>query len=232
MNNRVALIFLVAIALLPTAVPMVFAQDLEVEVPSEAICTVCARRGAVHGPEAVAAWRQHEGVLYTFCSVPCGEAFDQMPEGYSEPELPRPAPSVALLDLAGEPIDLVAKGARATLVDFWATWCTPCLEMMPTLSRLHQERADEGFRVVGISIDEDREKLEKFLKKRAPEYPVVHDGGDDPAWWAFRVPAVPATFLLDADGQIVDQWDVDFTEEKLLRALALLSETVDADAKE
>lgn len=219
MINRTTLFCLLAAGILASLAPMTFAQEVEAERPDKAICTVCTRRGATHGAESVAAWRQFEDADYAFCSEPCAEAFDQMPEGYAAPKLPRPAPSAVLTDLEGEPFDLVTEGSRATLVDFWATWCKPCLETMPALSRLFEERADEGVRVVGISIDEDRSKLDSFLRKKAPAYPVVHDDGEDPAWWAYRVPAIPSAFLIDATGQIVAQWGADLTEEAVRQAV-------------
>lgn len=191
------------------------AEETPPEIPEKGLCTVCSRRGSEHGVEKVADWRQYEGNLYLFCSEGCGEAFDQMPEGYAIPVLPRPAPPVQLLDLEGNPVALT--GDRPTLVDFWATWCKPCLEMMPTLSALH---AEGEVRVVGISIDEERGTLDRFLRKKAPDYPVVHDGGDDPAWWAFRVPAIPAAFLLDTEGRIIAQWGGAFSEDDLRQALA------------
>jgi len=194
---------------------LVFAEESAPEVPEKGICTVCARRGATHGEEDVVAWRQSRAAVYTFCSEPCGEAFDQMPEGYATPILPRPAPEVSLVDADGNALGPIAS-AGPTLIDFWATWCKPCLEMMPTLSRLHEEGR---VRVIGVSIDEDAGALRKFLRRKAPSYPVAHDTGDDPAWWAYRVPAIPAAFLLDGEGQVVAQWGADFTEEALLEAL-------------
>ena len=77
---------------------------------------------------------------------------------------------------------------------------------MPELEQLSREFADDGLRVVGVSIDQDLEDLERFLQRRPVGYAIVHDGGDDPAWWNFRVPAIPAAFLLDGEGAIVAQW--------------------------
>lgn len=178
-----------------------------VELPDEAPCTVCTRRGATHGAEKVVAHRVHEDELYTFCSDPCAEAFDQMPGGYAEPVLPRPAPQATLRTLENEPLEFAPEGTRAVLVDFWATWCQPCLVAMPELEALYEEHADNGLRVLGISIDEDSKALRRFLAKRAPNYPVAHDDDEEaPAWWAWQVPAIPALFLVDGEGQVVAQW--------------------------
>jgi peroxiredoxin len=77
---------------------------------------------------------------------------------------------------------------------------------MPDLSRLYTEHADEGLRIIGVSIDEDRKALQRFLRKQAPSYPVAHDDGEAAAWMEWKVPAIPALFLLDGEGQIVAQW--------------------------
>ena len=143
--------------------------------------------------------------MYGFCSEDCAAAFDRMPAGYAEPVLPRAAPQFAWSTVAGE--EIAPGTAPALLVDFWATWCAPCLETIPELERLERDFAAAGLRVVGVSIDEDRATLDAWLERRPVSYAVVHDGGDDPAWWQFRVPAIPAAYLLDGEGRIVAQWN-------------------------
>ena len=190
--------------------------------PLEGECVVCVRRGGGHGVEEFVAWRTHEGKTYGFCNAACGEAFDQMPLGYADPLLPRPAPGfrwTTLDDTAIEP-----NSQTALFVDFWATWCKPCLEAVPELEQLADDYADRGVRVVGVSIDEELSTLDRFLERRPIDYAIVHDGGDDPAWWQFQVPAIPAAFLLDGEGNVVAQWsgeiDVDAVREAIEAALA------------
>lgn len=188
----------------------------------EGECTVCARRGAAHGNEPFVAWRAHGSAHYGFCSEPCADSFDQMPEGYVAPVLPRPGPDFEWETVTGESIS--PTGQTLLLVDFWATWCAPCIKTMPALEQIASEFATEGVRVVGVSIDEDRGVLDSFLKRRPLQYAVVHDGGDDPAWWQFRVPAIPAAFLLGPEGRIIAQWsgeiEVDSLRETVRELLA------------
>ena len=167
----------------------------------------CEARGATHGEEDVVAWREHEGEWYTFCSKPCAEAFDSFPAAYVEHPLPRPAPSARVVTLEGEEVDLGDLRGELTLVDFWATWCKPCVKAMPELGELHEEWGDEGLAVLGVSIDQDAgEVVPKFLEKKKVRYPVALDTTDRPAWHAFHVAAIPAMFLIDAEGNIVDEW--------------------------
>lgn len=193
------------------------------ELPREGECTVCARRGAGHGAESFVDWREHAGEHYGFCSEACGQAFDEMPAGYAEPVLPRPGPEFRWSALEGEVVEFT--GQSALLVDFWATWCAPCIRSIPEFERLSRDFAGDGLRVVGVSIDEKLDELESFLERRPIEYAVVHDGGDDPAWWKFRVPAIPAVFLLDDRGRIVAQWSGEVDARDVRNAVEALIES-------
>jgi thiol-disulfide isomerase/thioredoxin len=185
--------------------PAAVASDWPETLPREGECTVCSFRGGEHGVERYVDWREHDGGHYGFCSEPCAEAFDQMPSGYVPAGFPRLAPEFSWTALDGS--EIRPAGQSALLIDFWATWCAPCIAAMPDLESLVREFAPDGLRVVGISIDEQREDLESFLERRPVSYPLVHDGGDDPAWWQFRVPAIPAAYLLNGEGEIVAQWN-------------------------
>ena len=132
-----------------------------------------------------------------------------IPLAYTPPVFPRPVPEFAVHNLDGQTADLSSYRGKVVLIDFWATWCKPCEQMMPELQRLHSKYAEQGFAVLGISIDEGkkaRKKIEKFLSKKDIAYPIKHDISDEPAWAAFHVPAIPATYLVDQQGQIVAQW--------------------------
>lgn len=178
------------------------------EAPKVAHCPVCAIMHGESEEEPVQATRSYEGKIYGFCSAKCAEEFDADPIAFLPPVLPRPAPSLALTTLGGDSLDWDALEDKVVLVDFWATWCKPCHKAMPELQALHDEYADRGFAVVGVSIDEadDRRKVEKFLAEKKIRYPIAIDSSEDPAWARYRVKAVPAAFLVDARGQIVAQW--------------------------
>lgn len=106
----------------------------------------------------------------------------------------------------------VLSSSMPVLVDFWATWCKPCVKMMPRLQELHAAWVDSGFVVLGVSIDETDEsddraaKVATFTAKHGIRYPVCVDSGETPAWSTYRVKAVPAMFLIDREGNIVAQW--------------------------
>jgi thiol-disulfide isomerase/thioredoxin len=176
------------------------------EAPERAVCRVCEVRGAGHGAEKVVATRPFEGRDYPFCSEKCAEAFDGFPDGYAVHPVPRPAPEAVVTTREGEDFRLGAEGEDVVLLDFWATWCAPCKKAMPEIEELHREYGPRGLTVVGISIDEDAEAVEKYLRKKPVSYPVALDSKEDPAWYLYSVAAIPAMVLLDREGRIVGEW--------------------------
>jgi len=173
----------------------------------EALCVVCAVKEGATAVEPVKATRTYEGREYSFCSAACARAFDAEPAAYVPPDLPRPAPEFTVRDLDGKTVSSASLRGKVTLLDFWATWCVPCVKNAPELSRLHRDWSGRGFQVLGVSIDEGgAKKVRPFLKKHAVSYPIALDGGKPTAWQSFRVKAVPAAYLIDAEGNIVRQW--------------------------
>ena len=196
----------ICLVLMSLLVFVIYAEEL----PEEAICTVCAASGAHEGePEKVAAWSEYQGKPYYFCSEACKAKFDADPEGYLPPVFPRSAPAFVVKNLKGEEVTLDTYKEKVVLLDFWATWCKPCEEIMPELQKMHKEYADKGFTVIGVSIDEGKDlakKVEKFAKKKKITYPVLLDVNKDPAWATFKVKAIPMLFLINQKGEIVAQW--------------------------
>ncbi len=134
--------------------------------------------------------------------------------------------SFAARDLEGRLWTSSELAGRVVLLDFWATWCAPCLAEIPTLRQAGERFGERGFLVLGVSMDRaDRRELESFLHRQAIDWPQVHDGRgvDGPLARRFRVTTVPRTFLVDRAGRVVG---VDLKGEVLLAALpALLAET-------
>jgi thiol-disulfide isomerase/thioredoxin len=177
------------------------------DAPKTAVCPVCAVHEGESDPEAVKATAAYKGQTYGFCSTKCKTTFEEYPEAYVTPVLPRPVPAFSVQSLDGKEVSFASLAAgKPVLVDFWATWCAPCVNAMPELSKLHKKHAAKGFAVVGISIDEEKDRARKFVAKKDPGYPVYLDAAKPPAWSAFHVRAVPAAFLIDGQGRVVKQW--------------------------
>jgi len=194
----------------------------EVKHPDKAPCTVCTAKGSGHGKEKVVAQSEYKGTWYYFCAVECQKTFDADPASWVALPLPRRAPNISVR-VNGEDWKISEFRGSVLLIDFWATWCKPCVKMIPHLQKLHDKYKMTGFNVVGISIDEDAAKTIKFVIDKEIGYPISLDDAANPAWEAFGVKGIPATYLIDGNGQIVAQWtgnDVKWSEmEKTVEAL-------------
>lgn len=109
--------------------------------------------------------------------------------------------------LAGPKIDVADYRGKVVLVDFWATWCGPCLQELPHVQAAYDKHHADGFEVVAVSLDDDRELLAEFVKAHKlpwPQifYPEQHGRGGSPLATAHGITGIPATFLLDAEGKV------------------------------
>lgn len=183
--------------------------------PKKAACAVCSvREGA--GPEAVKATATYEGKEYYFCSTRCRDEFLKDPKPFTQPFTPKPAPDFRLKTLSGETVSLSDLKGKVVLVDFWATFCVPCVKAMPKLQKLHDERAAQGFTVVGIATNEEGEKkVRPFMNKVKVGYPILVDTAS--VWKAYGVETLPALFLIDRSGNIVKRFGGG-TEHKTIEA--------------
>lgn len=205
---RLLAVLLLTVSALP-ALAGEHAPEEASEVAETALCTVCRVHEGETEEEAVRASVEHEGTTYHFCSEGCRERFLELPQAYLPPVFPRPVPSFVVEGLEGEELSADDLEGRVTLLDFWATWCLPCVTDLPRLTALHQRHADRGFQVVGVSIDEGdkaAKKVSRMVKKKDVAHPIYLDGEGGEAWAAFLVRAIPAQFLIDRQGRIVAQW--------------------------
>lgn len=109
---------------------------------------------------------------------------------------------VVLPDAAGLPRPLHDGRAAATLVDFWASWCTPCRQSFPWMNGLHDALAPRGLRIVAVNLDTRRDDADRFLARHPARFEVLYDpAGDSARRLALR--AMPSSLLLDAGGRIL-----------------------------
>jgi peroxiredoxin len=129
-------------------------------------------------------------------------------------------PEFSVKDLDGNDLSLSDFQGNVVLVDFWATWCAPCLAELPTLMAAYEKFHEDGFEIIGISLDEDRAALEAFLEKRKITWPQYFDSQ---AWGSelarkYGVEAIPTSYLLSKQGKIIG---VDLRGRDLGEALAI-----------
>ena len=90
---------------------------------------------------------------------------------------------------------------KVVLIDFWATWCGPCQKSMPFFNRLRNEKLMDGFEIIAINVDEDKQTADDFLKSHPVDYPIAFDpNGECPR--IYQVKAMPSSYLLDKSGKI------------------------------
>ena len=104
----------------------------------------------------------------------------------------------------GTKVDLAAMKGKVVLVDFWATWCGPCVRELPNVKETYTKHHDGGFEIIGVSLDDDKDKLAKFVKDKEIPWPQFFDGNGWQNELAKRygIQSIPATFLIGADGLI------------------------------
>lgn len=127
-------------------------------------------------------------------------------------------------DLAGNPLSVAKFRGKVVMLDFWATWCMPCRMELPNVIAAYQKHHAAGFEIIGISLDEDRAKMESFIKDQKMPWPQYFDGlrWNNKLVQKYGVNAIPATLLMDRDGKIIG---------KNLRGEALEKAVADALAK-
>ena len=122
----------------------------------------------------------------------------------------------------GSEIDLAALRGQVVLVDFWATWCPPCVEEVPELVATYEKFKDQGFTIVGISLDEDKGALEKFTTENKMTWPQFFDGKgwENEMAKRFKIQTVPTMWLLDREGKLIDANPRGRLEEAVAAAVA------------
>ncbi len=112
---------------------------------------------------------------------------------------------IAALDLTGaREVRLADHAAKVRVVDFWATWCDPCREQLPFLDRLASEYGPQGLSVTGVSFDEDRAAVERFLEHTPVAFQVLWDKGGNALAERLEVTRLPTTLVLDHRGVVRD----------------------------
>ncbi|MBI4013910.1 MAG: TlpA family protein disulfide reductase [Candidatus Rokubacteria bacterium] len=124
-----------------------------------------------------------------------------------QPAVGHRAPDFVLRDPDGRPVQLSrVLGAKAVLLNFWATWCPPCREEMPTMERAYHDYKARGLEVVAVSIDAGSEvavaaKVKAFMKELKLTFPAVLDPNGEVVH-RYRLRGLPMTFLIDRSGEI------------------------------
>ena len=139
------------------------------------------------------------GLLITGCSS--GNSTPTPNEGTHVGNL---APDFQLKNLDGQSVSLSDLQGKPVLINFWATWCHPCIYEMPYLQQVYEEWSDKGLMVLAINIGESSAQVEAFMQSHDLSLPVLLDAKQAVAQ-KYNIWSIPTTFFIDKDGIIQEK---------------------------
>ncbi len=133
------------------------------------------------------------------------------------------APDFTLKSVSGEDTSLSSFRGKVVVLNFWATWCPPCVKEMPSLNKLYKNYKEQGIIVIAASTDNSIAKINKFLKRNPVDFIVVSDP-DYRTSRDFKVFSLPTSFLIDKDGKIVKKYlgEIDWMDQSVVEEIKKL----------
>jgi peroxiredoxin len=117
-----------------------------------------------------------------------------------------PAPLFTLPDLGGKDLSLQSQRGKLVLVNFWGTFCAPCVAEMPSLEKLHETLSGDGLVVVGVAVDESARDVEQFVKEKGIHFTILQDPGGRKAAELYRTTGYPETFIVSSSGTLLEKY--------------------------
>lgn len=155
--------------------------------------------------------------LALIVSLGAGPAAQAVDEGEKAPDFTLPA-----LDGGGS-LKLADFRGKVVLVDFWASWCAPCIQALPEIQELSRRMAGKPFAILGVNTDADDSRLKFFLSRHPAEgWPQVRDRTSRTAKEVYRVRGYPTYLVLDPQGRVVrkvEGWDTGTIPQKVTPAV-------------
>jgi peroxiredoxin len=141
------------------------------------------------------------------CESPPGRAQERDQDPFAPLDLarvtpPTPAPDFTVPSLTAGPLHLADFRERVVLLNFWATWCPPCREEMPSMERLYQRFRARGLMILALSVDRNFAAIPGFVEGFRLTFPIGLDP-DGAVAKAYRMRALPTTIVIDRAGQVV-----------------------------
>ena len=132
----------------------------------------------------------------TIAAVPTSTPEGGAPAGTPQVE------GIVLFDLNQKPINLTDYKGAIVFLNFWATWCPPCREEMPSMQKLYNRYKNEPFHIIAVSLKESPTQVKAFFKKKRLSFTVLIDPKGD-VGKKFGINSIPTTFILDKNGEVI-----------------------------
>ena len=168
-------------------------EDIKV---AEAVVDYSATKVGTEFAQNHFAWAPPEGAKDVTASSGSGEE-----SGESNALIGKPAPDFQLTTLDGQTVSLASLKGKVVVLDFWATWCAPCIDSLPHLAKLEAERRNAGAKIFAVNMEEPKAKVESFLKSRKIDVPVLLDAEGEVAE-KYSIVSIPQTVVIGKDGLV------------------------------
>ena len=122
-------------------------------------------------------------------------------EGLESALVGKPAPEISLNFLDGKKFQLADHKQKVIILDFWASWCGPCLQVMPQIDKVAHEFADQGVELYAVNLEESPDKIKAALERLKLETNVILDR-DGRVAERYGATAIPQTVIIDRDGKV------------------------------
>ena len=118
----------------------------------------------------------------------------------------KPVTNFSATDLDGKPISLKDYRGKVVLLDFWGVWCGFCIDEMPNLKKIYATYKDQGFDIIGVSLDDEEATLRDYIKENNIQWRQIYSGKkweEDPLAQQFKITSVPSQWLIDGEGKLI-----------------------------
>lgn len=152
-------------------------------------------------------------IFFIGCTEEQQEPKDEMPGGEITQEfaptapqiqIGAPAPDFTMNDIEGKPFTLSSLKGKVVMIDFWATWCPPCIRSIPEAKSIWNTYKKKDFVLLGISLDKDLDTWKQYVKEQQMSWTQVADGNfwDNKAAMLYGIGSIPSVWILDQEGNV------------------------------
>jgi len=111
---------------------------------------------------------------------------------------------VSAIAADGKPVDLSPYKGKIVMLDFWASWCTPCRKSFPWLNQMEEKKSAKGLLIIGVNVDENNADAQHFLEQNKAIFKIIYDPKGEHASF-YNIPGMPTSLIFGRDGKLIHQ---------------------------